>query len=155
MECVPHRVVDAADVVGDRIIEVPHIRRRHRDELGEATIAVDADDPGVRTDVGVAGAAQQASPIDDVPLGGDSVSLLHVVHESPDLYDIAGELVSHHERWFASPLRPGVPLVDVNIGAAYTRASHPNENFVFTDCGLRAIFQFETGCRGFLDQRFH
>jgi hypothetical protein len=63
---------------------MPHVGGRHRDELGEAAVAVYADDLRVGADVSIAGAAEKAAPVDDVTLGGDSVALLHVGDEAPD-----------------------------------------------------------------------
>ena len=84
VERVAHRIVDAADVVRDVVVEVPDVRRRHRDVLGEAAVAVDADDACVRADVRVAGAAQQAASVDDVALGGHAVAFAHIGDELAD-----------------------------------------------------------------------
>ncbi|MEA2765003.1 MAG: hypothetical protein QOK07_1407, partial [Gemmatimonadaceae bacterium] len=40
-------------------------------------------------------------------------------------------------------------------GAAYSGASHANQNFILTDPRLRNILQLETWRRRFLYQRFH
>src|SRR6185437_4823350 len=130
-------------------------RRRHRDVFGEAAVAVDADDLRVRTDVGVAGATEEAASVDDVPFGGHTIALVYVGHEAADLHDIAGELVADDDRWFDAALRPGVPAVDVDVGAADTGAPDANQDFVVSDRRLRNVFQHEpAACRCF-DQRFH
>ena len=152
---IPHRVVDAADVIGNLVGQMPDVRRGHGDVLGKAAVAIDADDPGERTDVRVARSAQQATTVNNVPLGGDTVALFHIGNETPDLHDIARKLVPHNEGRLAATLCPRVPVEDVNIGAADSRASHTNQNFVLSDPRLRDILQLETGCSGFLYQRFH
>ena len=146
--------MDSPDVVGDVVIQVPHVRRRHRDVIGEATVAIDANDFGEGTDVRVSSSAEQAATVDYVPLRSDAVSFLHIGDEPADLNHIAGELVPDDEGRLASTLRPCVPVVDVHVGAADSRAPDTNENFVFTNPGLLDVLQFETGCRGFLYQRF-
>ena len=109
MERVPHRVVDPADLERNVVVEMPHVRRRHGDVLGEAAVAVDADDLRVRAHVPVAGAAQQAATVDDVSLGGHAIADLHVGDEATDARDVAGELVPDDERRLApgrAPTRP-------------------------------------------------
>ena len=81
----------------------------HRDVLGEASVAIDADDLRVRTDVGVSGAAEQAASVDDVSLGGHAIAFLHVGDELADLHDVAGELVADDERRLARARAPSRP----------------------------------------------
>ena len=124
VERVAHRIVNAADVERDVVVEMPDVRRRHRDVLGETAVAIDADDLRVRADVRVAGAAEQASAVDDVAFGGHAIAFAHVGDEAADLHDFAGELVADDDRRFHAPLRPRVPIVDVNVGAADAGATH-------------------------------
>jgi len=90
-----------------------------------------------------------------VAFGRYTITLLHISDETPDLDDIAGELMPHDERRLATALCPRVPIVNVNIGAANSRAPHADQNFVLPDPRLRDILQLETGCCGLLYQRFH
>ena len=66
---------------GDVVVEVPDVGRRHRDVLGEAAVAVDADDLRVRADVRVARAAEQAASVDDVSFRRYAIALAHVGDE--------------------------------------------------------------------------
>jgi hypothetical protein len=88
-------------------------------------------------------------------LGRDPVTFLYIGDKTSDLNDISRELVSNDEGRFASALRPGIPVVDVYVGAAHAGATHPDQNLVFTERWLHDILQSETGRRGFLYQRFH
>ena len=133
VEGVAHRIVDAADVVADRIVEVPDVGGRHRDELGETAVTIDPDDPGGRVGVRVSGATEEGAFVDDVSLGGDPVADVHGLDETADGDDIPGKFVSDDERRFAATGRPGVPFVDMDIGAADTRATHADEDFVIAD----------------------
>src|ERR1700736_2098881 len=134
---------------------MPDVRRRHGYVIRETAVTVYADDLGVRAHVRVACSAEQTPPVDDVSLRRDAVAFPHISDETTHLHHVTGEFVSDHEGRFAAPLRPRVPVVDVNIGAAYPSASHTNENFVFADPRLGNVLQLETWRRGFLYQRFH
>jgi hypothetical protein len=79
-----------------------------------------------------------------VSLRRDAVSFLHIGDQAAHLDHIARELMTDDKRRLASSLRPRVPVVDVYIGAADSRAPDTNENFVLTDPGLRDILEFET-----------
>jgi hypothetical protein len=75
------------------------------------------------------------------------VAFTYVCNETPDLDYVTSEFMSHGERRLAAPSRPVVPLVDVNVGAAYSGAPNANENFVFADLRTRNITQFESRTR--------
>src|SRR5207237_3983265 len=134
---------------------MPDVRRRHRDVLGETPVTIHADDLRERAHVRVAGSAEKAAAIDDVPLRGDTVSFLYIGDESSDLDDIAGEFMSDYKGRLATTFGPRIPVVDVDVGSANPGSTYAYESFVLTDPRLRDILQVETRCRGFLDERFH
>src|SRR5205814_3055554 len=94
---VSHRVVNAADVERRLIVQVPDVRRGHRDVLRETAVAIDADDARVWTHVRVAGATEQTPAVHDVSFGGHAVTFADVGHEVADTHHFAGELVAHHD----------------------------------------------------------
>ena len=94
-------------------------------------------------DVGVPRPAQQAPPIDDVSLGRHAIALSDIGDQPADLHDIPGEFVTDDEGRLAPPLRPCIPVVDVNVGAADAGALHANENFVLPDPRLLDILELE------------
>ena len=147
---VAHRIVNAADVVRHVVVEMPDVRRRHRDVLGEASVAIDADDLRVRADVRVAGAAEQAASVDDVSFGRHAIAFFHVGDELADLHDFAGELVADDERRLHASLRPRVPVVDVHVGAADAGAPHANQNFIVSNGRLGNVLQTESRRRPLL-----
>jgi hypothetical protein len=155
MKCVAHRIVNAADIIAYRVIEMPHIRRRHRDILGKTSIAINADDLGVRADMRVACAAEKAAAIDDVALRSDAITLLHIGHERSNLNDIAGELVTDYERGLAARARPVIPIVYVDVGATYSGPANANQYFIVADSRLGNIAQHESGTSLFFDESFH
>jgi len=144
MEGIAHGVMNSADIVADVVIEMPHVCRGHCDELGEAAIAIDADDLCVRADVCIASPTEKTPPVDNMPLGGYAISFLDVGDETPDFHDISGEFMTDDERRLASRLRPVVPVVDVNISAAHAGASDTDENFIISDSWLGDIAKNES-----------
>jgi hypothetical protein len=152
---VAHRIVDAADVERDVVVEVPDVRRRHRDVLGKTSVAIHADDLRVRADMGVAGPAQQASAVDDVALGGDAIAFAHVGDELACAHDLAGEFMADDERRLHAPLRPCVPVVDVHVGAADAGALHANQNFIVSNGGFGNVAECEPRCCRCFHERFH
>ena len=152
---VPHGIVNPADLVRRRGIEVPHVRRRHRDVVGEAPIAVDPNDLRMGTDVGIAGPTEQAPAVDNVAFCRHAVPFAHVGHESADLHDVTREFVSHDDRRFDAPAGPIIPLVNVQVRTAHAGAADTDQYFVFSDRRFGNLGQYHTGFRCSLDQRSH
>src|SRR6185295_12833564 len=136
-------------------IEMPDVGGGHRDEVGEAAVAIDADDLRVGTDVRVAGATQVAASAHDVSFGGHPIALLHIGDEAAHLHHVAGELVADGEWRPAAALRPGVPVVDVHIGAAHTRAPHLDHDLIVANHRLAHVAQLESGTGSGFHQRSH
>jgi len=125
MDRVPERFHDARDLERDVGGRAPGVDRRHRDELGEAAVHVDAQDAGVLAHVAVAGAARHAVPADDVALARDALAGLDLGDLGATLDHLADELVTERDRGLDPSLRPAVPLEDVEVGAAHAGAQHP------------------------------
>ena len=87
------------------------------------------------------GHAVATAPTDDVSLAADDVARMEVAHVRPDVDDLADELVPDHERHGNRLLRPGVPRVDVEVGAADAGLPHPDQHVVDPDLGLRHILE--------------
>lgn len=155
VERIPHRVVDATDVVADRIVEMPDIRGGHGDELGEAPVTIDADDSGGRVRVGIAGPAEERAFIDDVPLGGHAIADFDRLDQAARCDDIAGELMADDERRFAATGGPGVPLVDVHVCPADARAADADQHFVVADRWNGHVRESETAAGRLFHERFH
>ena len=155
MKGVPHRVVDPADVEADGVVEVPDVAGGHSDVVGEGAVPVHADDLRVRADVRVAGPAEMAAPADDVPFRRHPVTDLHVRDEGPDALHHAGELVADGEWRTAAPLRPRIPVVDVDVGTADAGGADVDEDFILADRRDRNIPQLESDGGACLDQCAH
>ena len=90
-----------------------------------------------------------------MPLGGHAVAGVHVAHERAHLHHVARELVADGERRLAAPLRPVVPLVDVDVGAADAGAAHADQHLIVTDGRLRHLLQHEARRRPLLHECSH
>ena len=88
------------------------------DVFGEGAVGVHADDLDVLADVRFADAALQALAAGHVHLGGDEIAFLHAGDLVADGLHRAAELVSGNERRMNAALRPLVPVVNVQVGAA-------------------------------------
>ena len=120
-----------------------------------APVAVDADALGVRAEVAAPGHAVAAAPADEVALAADEVAGVKVVDVAADLDDLADELVSDDQRHRHGALRPGVPVVDVQIGAADAGAQHADQHIVDAEGRLGNVFEPQAGRRLALDQSLH
>ncbi len=79
---------------------------------------VDPDAAGVGAQVAPAGHAVAAAPAHHVALAGDDLARVEVDDVGPHRHDLADKLVAHHHGHRDGLLRPGVPVVDVHVGAA-------------------------------------
>ena len=114
-------------------VMLPDVGHRQGDVFGERAVAVDADALRMRAEVAPARHAVAAAPADQMPLAADEIAGMKVVDVSADLDDLADELVPDHQRDRDGALRPGVPVVDVEIGAADTGAQDTDEQVVDAD----------------------
>src|SRR5687768_8809506 len=120
---------------------MPDVHGRHRDVLGEAPITIDANDPRKRTYMRISRATQQAAAIHDVSFGGHAIALSHVRYKLTHLHHVTGELVPHDDRRLHASTRPIIPLVDMDVGAAYPRPPHANQHFVVAYRGNRHVLE--------------
>ena len=124
----------------------PAVDLGHCHEVGEDAVAVDAEDAGLRAEVALAGAAQDAGAADHVGLhrdqraqrgAGDAVAVAH--HD-------AAHLVAHdHRRRDDAIGGPGVPVADVEVGAADRRRLHLQEHLAPPRPRRRHLTHLEAG----------
>src|SRR5213079_3119588 len=129
------------------------VRHGQRDVLGERARTLHAEPDRMCAEVAPAGQAVAAAAADDVPLAADEVADLEVAHVGADGGHLADELVADHHRHGNRLLRPGIPAVDVEIGAADPRLAHADQDVV--DARLRHVLEPEPlgGLR--FDERAH
>ena len=102
-----------------------------------------------------AGEAVAAAAADDVAFAADDVAGVEVVDVRADLDDPADELVADDHRHRDRLLRPGVPVVDVHVGAADAGAQHLDQHVVDAEPRDRDLFEPEPGARFLLHQGPH
>src|SRR5262249_7694615 len=101
-------------------VERDDVERGHLDVLGEAAVAVDAEDLRVLADVAAAGQAWAARAVGDVHLGRDGLADVEVrgLAAGSARGGLATELVAVDARRLDQARHRRVPLVDVSVRAA-------------------------------------
>ena len=153
---VPERVEDRRHLLVDPGPVVPDVRhRQRRRSSANAPGPLHAEPDRVGAQVAPAGHAVAAAAADDVPLAADDVAGAEVAHVRADLDDLADELVPDHERHGNRLLRPRVPLVDVEVGAADPGLAHPDQDVVDPDLRLGHVLEPEPRLGLGFDERPH
>src|ERR1017187_7759508 len=84
-----------------------------------------------------------AAPAHDVSLAADNLAREKIGNVGADLDNLADELMAYDHGHGNGALRPVVPVVNVDVGAADGRALHANQDVVDADARLGNIFQPE------------
>ena len=113
----------------------------------KAPVRVHADALGVRAQVAAPGEAVAAAPAHEVAFAADDVAGGEVGDVGADLDDLADELVPDHHRHRDRLLRPRVPVVDVQIGAADAGPVDPDQHVVDPDFGFGHVLEPQSGLR--------
>ena len=90
------------------------------------------------------GSTVPAATTRDVPLGRDTITDGQIVDMITHFGHHSHELVPDRERCRNRALGPCVPLVDVEIGAAYGHSLYAYEHVVSADIGHRDVDEVET-----------
>src|SRR6185437_13434247 len=123
--------------------------------IGERPGDVDADAARLGIEV-VAPAARGPAPhADHVALARDALADLETPHVRAEFGDLARIFVADGHRRRNGPLRPLVPVEDVDVGAADARLAHFYENVVGADLRNRLLLEPEARLRLFLDESAH
>jgi hypothetical protein len=152
---VAERVEDRRDVLRDARPVVPDVGHREDDVLRERARPLDAEPDRVRAELATARHAVPTAPADDVALAPDDIARPEVAHVRADLRDLADELVADHERHRDRPLRPAVPAMDVDVGAAHPGLAHADLDVVDPDLRLGHVLQPEPRLGPALHERLH
>src|SRR3954464_2711167 len=90
-----------------------------------------------------AGEAIAAVAAHDVPFAADDFAGIEILHVVADGHDFPDKFVAHHHRYRNRLLGPGVPVVNVHVGAADARAQDFYEAIVVAAFGHRHFFEPE------------
>jgi transcriptional regulator with XRE-family HTH domain len=96
-----------------------------------------------------------AAPADHVSLAAYDLPGKKVGHVASHLHDLADEFVSHDHRHRNGPLRPGVPIVDVQVRAADAGLVDANEHVIDPAFGLGHVPEVQPGGGFGFDESFH
>jgi len=101
------------------------------------------------------GEAIAAVSTDNVAFASDEVALGEALHTCADALDDADILVADDHRYWDRFLRPGVPIVDMDVSPADRRLLDSDEHIIVTDCGHRHFFQPEAWLGLLFHERAH
>ena len=152
---VAERIEDRLHVAGDGRIVHPDIGHRQRQILGKA--------PGRLTPTPCVSLHRCRRPARQLrqrpqttcPSPLTTSPTWKSLDVGPDLDDLADELMADHHRHRNGLLGPGIPLVDVQIGAADAGAEHLDEHVVDADRGPGNVLEPQADFRLFLHQCEH
>lgn len=130
---VAQGIEDGGDLVGNVAVNRPDIALWQREVLGKTAIAVDADNVHFFADVAVAGAAGFAGAAADVALAADAVADAGSQHGRAQRLDDADEFVAGGDADGDAAGAPGVPFIDVAVGAADAGVGDADEHVAGAD----------------------
>ena len=152
---IAERIQDGGDFIVDGVRQLEDIAGRNGQIFGKGAGPVHAHARSVPAQVPPARPAITAVPAGNVALSGHAVTGVEAAHFHAQFDDFAGILVTHGHGHGHGFLRPGIPVVDVHVGAADGRSMHFDEYVVVADGRLRDVLQPDAGFRACLDQCFH
>ena len=152
---VAERVENRGDIVADLARDLVRVFGRDADVLRERPGPVDADAARIAAQVTAPGAAITAFAAHDVSFPRHPVADLDRMHELADLFDHADVFVADGHRHGHVFLRPLVPVVDMQVGAADRDLADLDQHVLGTGLGPRHVLQPEAGFIVCLDQCFH
>ena len=103
----------------------------------------------------VPGAALEAVAAHDVALGGHELADLELGDPRAQGDDLAGELMADDDGRPHASLRPGVPVGDVQVGAADARVAHADQHLAGAGRWFGNRRDGQTGGRALLDDCLH
>jgi hypothetical protein len=132
---VAERIEDGGDLMRDAGRVAPDIGHRDDDVLGEGSVAIDADSKRVGAEVAAAGEAVSTATADYMAFAADDLANGEIGDVGAHGYDFADELVANDEALADGGFCPGIPVVDVEVGAA--DAGVENADLDVVDAHLR------------------
>ena len=121
----------------------------------ERALTIHADALRVRAKMTPAGETVSAMSADDVTFAGDEIARRKTFHAIADAIDDADEFMADDHRHRDRLLRPRVPVINVNVGAADRVFMNPNEDIVAADFRNRNFFEPQTRLGFALHDRLH
>jgi hypothetical protein len=148
-------VEDRGDFEIDSLMVAPNVSHRQRDVLGERARTVDADPHGVGAHVAPSREAVAAAAAHHVAFSADYVARKKIRYIGAHRLNPADKLVTDRHGYGNRLLRPLVPLINVDIRAAYAGFQDTNEDVVDADLRGSDILEPQAWLAGAFDQSFH
>src|SRR5580698_7419635 len=155
MYCVAEWIEERAEVARDRRAELPDVRCRNTNVVGEGSIGIDAEDLHELADMRLSAAALQAVAAGNVHLGGDEVAHLHILYQFADSRHGAAELMSRNVGRLDAGLGPLVPVIDVQVGATDGGCLYGNEYIAGSKGWNRHLAHLHSWCGGCFYKGLH
>ncbi len=121
MNSVAKRVEDRRNIPVDPVVMMPDIRHRKRNVFGKRALTIDSDPDRVSTQVPTTSQAIAAQPADNVPFPADNLTRVKVRDVRTNVDNLADKLMPDGHRHRNRLLSPGIPLINVDVGAADAR----------------------------------
>lgn len=128
---------------------------RQGDVFGKRSVTVHTENPVVTADVRLAGATLEARSTREVGFCGDVIAGLDESDRRADVDDFSAHFMPDNTRRMNAAVRPGVPIVDMGVGAAQRRRFDADDGVMRSRCWIGTCRRGETGFGCRLDQGAH
>jgi len=156
MRGVAEGVKEGDNVLRQALVDGNDVARRDADILRERAVPVDADADMVLTPLNIAGVTVAAVAAGDMALAGDALADREARDARAKLGDLADILMADDLWGLDVLLRPLVPFVDMDVGAADRGLVDLDENFSGARHRNRHLPQLQSGAGcGFYDGIHH
>ncbi len=128
-------------------ITKPDVGDGDRKIFGKSTGSINSHTTGFHTEVPPSSQTVTTATANQMTFTGDEVTRFEVMNISAYLRHSSNKLMSHMHRNRYRPLSPFIPVVDMNIRAAYRCLVNSNQNIIDSNLGNRHLFQPDSGLR--------
>ncbi len=155
MDCIAQRIENCAQFIIDAIGQRHDIEGGQCQIFGKGAGDVDADALGFRVEVITPTARGAAFHADDMAFARYALPDLQIADIRADLNDFACIFMADHHGYRNCSLRPFVPGIDVDVGAADAGLADLDQYIVRSNFGHWPLFQPETRLSVRFDKSFH
>ncbi len=155
MRRVAERIETGKHIERNARIGLPDVRLRDGEKFRKRALPVDPDPFRVRAEMAPTGKTITAMPTNDVSLAGHEIARRKPFHPAADPLDDSDVLVPDHHRDRDRLLRPGIPVVNVNISPADRGLFDSDENIIVADLRHGHLFEPQARLRFALHQGLH
>ena len=152
---VAKRIEYRRNIEVDVFVVLPDVRVRHGHVFGKTAVGIDAVAQRVRTFVSTPGETIAATTADEMAFDTDDVADLEIIDVRAEFDDLTDEFVAENCGDFDSRLSPRVPIPDVNVRPAYSRAFHADQHVVDADRRFRHVLKPQSFLSLAFYYRFH